>query len=76
MINVTREEDIFRGADFNDIFRDIGGGGGFNDIFRIFFGGGGFGGGGVDERTSRGQDLLYELEHNFGGGCERYSKRN
>jgi len=55
------EEDIFRGADFNDIFRDIGGGGGFNDIFRIFFGGGGFGGGGVDERTSRGQDLLYEL---------------
>ena len=27
------EEDIFRGADFNDIFRDIGGGG-FSDIFR------------------------------------------
>ena len=51
------EEDIFRGADFNDIFRDIGGGGGgFNDIFRMFFGGGGYG-----ERASRGQDLLYEL---------------
>src|SRR5512136_2998309 len=29
------EEDIFRGADFNDIFRDIGGGG-FSDIFRMF----------------------------------------
>jgi len=54
------EEDIFRGADFNDIFRDIGGGGGFNDIFRIFFGGGGFSGG-SEERSNRGQDLLYDL---------------
>ena len=50
------QEDIFRGADFNDIF---GGAGGFSDIFRMFFGGGGFGGG--YERSSRGQDLLYEL---------------
>jgi molecular chaperone DnaJ len=54
------EEDIFRGADFNDIFRDIGGGG-FNDIFRMFFGGGGFGESRYSERTNRGQDLLYEL---------------
>jgi molecular chaperone DnaJ len=54
------QEDIFRGADFNDVFRDIGGGGGFNDIFRMFFGGGGFSSG-SDERSSRGQDLLYEL---------------
>ncbi len=57
------EEDIFRGADFNDIFRDMGGG--FSDIFRIFFGGGGFGGGGFGggfgERLNRGQDLLYDL---------------
>jgi molecular chaperone DnaJ len=53
------QEDIFRGADFNDIFRDIGGGG-INDIFRIFFGGG-FGGGGFGERANRGQDLLYDL---------------
>ncbi len=53
------EEDIFRGADFNDVFRDLGGGG-FNDIFRMFFGGGNFGGG-YSERSSRGQDLLYEL---------------
>lgn len=52
------EEDIFRGADFSDIFRDFGG---VNDIFRIFFGGGGFGGGGFSERANRGQDLLYEL---------------
>ncbi len=52
------EEDIFRGADFNDVFRDLGGG--FSDIFRMFFGGGaGFGGFG--ERVNRGQDLLYEL---------------
>ena len=33
------QEDIFRGADFNDVFGDLGGG--FSDIFRIFFGGGG-----------------------------------
>jgi molecular chaperone DnaJ len=50
------QEDIFRGADFNDIF---GGSGGFSDIFRMFFGGG-FGGGGYDQ-PNRGQDLLYEL---------------
>jgi molecular chaperone DnaJ len=56
------EEDIFRGADFSDIFGDLGGG--FSDIFRVFFGGGGFGGGGgggYNERVTRGQDLLYEL---------------
>jgi molecular chaperone DnaJ len=52
------QEDIFRGADFDSIFRDFGGG--FGDIFRMFFGGGGFGGG-YDERSNRGQDLLYEL---------------
>jgi molecular chaperone DnaJ len=52
------EEDIFRGADFNDIFRDIGGGG-FNDIFRMVFGGG-FNEE-RNERAIRGQDLLYEI---------------
>jgi molecular chaperone DnaJ len=54
-------EDIFRGADFDSIFRDLG----FGDIFRTFFGGGfgggGFGGGGFGERSNRGQDLVYEL---------------
>jgi molecular chaperone DnaJ len=51
-------EDIFRGADFNSIFRDLGFG--FGDIFRHFFGGG-FGGG-FGERINRGQDLAYDLE--------------
>jgi molecular chaperone DnaJ len=52
-------EDIFRGADFESIFRDIGFG--FGDLFRTFFGGG-FGGGGFRERINRGQDLAYNLE--------------
>jgi molecular chaperone DnaJ len=52
-------EDIFRGADFESIFRDIGFG--FGDLFRTFFGGG-FGRGGFSERINRGQDLVYELE--------------
>ena len=47
-------EDIFRGADFDSIFRDMG----FGDIFRTFFGGGGFGG----ERVNRGRDLAFDLE--------------
>jgi molecular chaperone DnaJ len=51
-------EDIFRGADFDSIFRDLGFG--FGDIFRSFFGGG-FGGG-FAERINRGQDLVYDLE--------------
>jgi molecular chaperone DnaJ len=50
-------EDIFRGADFDSIFRDLGGG--FSDIFRMFFGGG-FGGFG--DHANRGQDLLYDLD--------------
>src|SRR4030043_1050700 len=50
-------EDIFRGADFDSVFRDSG----FGDIFRAFFGGGGFGGG-FQEQSNRGQDLVYELE--------------
>jgi molecular chaperone DnaJ len=49
-----KQEDIFRGADFDSVFRDMG----FGDIFRTFFGGGGFGA----ERSSRGQDLAYDLE--------------
>lgn len=51
------EEDIFRGADFDSIFR--GSGFDFGDIFRQIFGGG-FGGG-FGQRASRGQDLLYDL---------------
>jgi len=50
-----KQEDIFRGADFDSVFRDMG----FGDIFRTFFGGsGGFG----VERSNRGQDLAIDLE--------------
>jgi molecular chaperone DnaJ len=49
-----KQEDIFRGADFDSVFRDMG----FGDIFRTFFGGGGFGA----ERNNTGQDLAYNLE--------------
>lgn len=48
-------EDIFRGADFDSIFRDMG----FGDLFRTIFGGGGFGG---YEERNRGQDLGFDLE--------------
>ena len=51
-------EDIFRGADFSSIFRDIGFG--FGDLFGSLFGGG-FGGG-FRERSNRGQDLAYNLK--------------
>ena len=50
-------EDIYRGADFDSIFRDMGG---FGDIFRILFGGGGrsdF----EEQIDNRGQDLAYDL---------------
>ena len=53
-------EDIFRGADFDEILRDLGfglGGGGFGSIFDAFFGGGRPGRGPV-----RGQDLRYDME--------------
>ena len=49
-------EDIFRGADFDSVFRDMG----FGDIFRSIFGGGGFGG--FSEERNQGQDLAYNLE--------------
>jgi molecular chaperone DnaJ len=47
-------EDIFRGADFDSVFRDMG----FGDLFRSFFGGG-FG---SYEERNRGQDLAFNLE--------------
>ncbi len=49
-------EDIFRGADFDSVFRDMG----FGDLFRTIFGGAsGFGG---YEERNRGQDLAVDLE--------------
>jgi len=50
-------EDIFRGADFESIFRDLGSGSGLGDVFRFFFGGRN-----VGERAVRGRDLGYDLE--------------
>ena len=52
-------DDIFRGADFDSVFRDMGFG--FGDLFRTIFGGGGFGGG-FGEESNRGQDIAYDLE--------------
>jgi molecular chaperone DnaJ len=52
-------EDIFRGADFESVFRDMGFGVDLGDIFGSFFGGrGGF----REERVRRGRDLGYDLE--------------
>ena len=51
-------EDIFRGADFGEIFRDLGfdfGFGGFEDFFEHFFGRG-------YSRRKRGADLRYDVE--------------
>jgi molecular chaperone DnaJ len=52
------QEDLFRGADFSDFFRDFGFGG-FDDFFRSVFDLGGFGG-----RRSRpkGEDIVGEVE--------------
>ena len=50
-------EDIFRGADFGDIFRGMGFD--FNDIFSQFFGGGGFS---PRRQRRRGADLRYDME--------------
>lgn len=52
-------EDIFRGADFSDIFRDLGFNFGFDDIFQHFFSG--FGGGGRRRGQQRGRDILYRM---------------
>jgi molecular chaperone DnaJ len=50
-------EDIFRGVDFDEIFRDLGFGfGGFGSIFDTFFGGRRARG------PQRGQDIRYDLE--------------
>ncbi|MDD3493923.1 MAG: DnaJ domain-containing protein, partial [Candidatus Thermoplasmatota archaeon] len=62
-------QDIFRGADFSDIFRDLGFDFGFSDIFQQFFGGTGRQGG---QRRRRGSDILYRmtisLEEAYSGG--------
>ncbi len=73
-------DDIFRGADFETIFSDLGfagrggggSGGGFESIFGRMFGGS-FGGG-QQARQMKGQDLEYELTIGFEEayhGCSR-----
>jgi molecular chaperone DnaJ len=54
------QEDIFRGADFDSIFRDFGFGVG--DIFETFFGGGRGYRQGADYRMEQGNNLGYSLE--------------
>ena len=49
-------DDIFRGANFDDIFGDIFGGSG---IFDMFFGGG------TKKRTKKGRDLQYDIKLTF-----------
>ncbi|MGA2683292.1 MAG: hypothetical protein ABSF44_16020, partial [Candidatus Bathyarchaeia archaeon] len=51
-------EDIFRGADFDSIFRDMGVSSGFGDLFNVFFGDRDF-----EERQEviRGRDLRCEV---------------
>ncbi len=51
-------EDIFRGADFESIFRDLGFGFDLGDLFGSFFGGRGF----REERIRRGRDIGYDVE--------------
>lgn len=55
------QEDIFRGADFGDVFRDMGFGGfgGFDDIFSTLLGGGG---GRRGRAARRGDDLTLHLQ--------------
>ena len=60
------QEDIFRGVDFDSIFRDLGFGG-LGGIFERFFGGigggpGTFNFGGYGPRPERGDDLVYDME--------------
>jgi molecular chaperone DnaJ len=50
-------EDIFRGTDFDSIFRDIGSNFGFGDIFDFFSGRSDF-----RRRNEKGRDLAYELQ--------------
>jgi molecular chaperone DnaJ len=50
-------EDIFRGADFESVFRDMGFGLRFGDLFSFFFGGHGF-----QREVEKGRDIGYDLE--------------
>ncbi|MDH5811143.1 MAG: molecular chaperone DnaJ [Candidatus Methanomethylicaceae archaeon] len=55
------QEDIFRGADFESIFREMGFGFDIGDLFNMFFGGE-FGRRAYARQVVRGRDLTYDLE--------------
>lgn len=62
-------EDIFRGADFESVFRDLGFGFGFRDLFSSFFGGRDF-----SESVNIGQDIAYDLEISLGEAAKGTEK--
>jgi molecular chaperone DnaJ len=64
-------EDIFRGVDFESIFRDFGFGFGFNfeDFFAPFFGGRGF-----RRRILKGRDIVYDVEISLEQAAEGIEK--
>jgi molecular chaperone DnaJ len=65
-------EDIFRGVDFESIFRDLGFGAGFNfeNFFSPFFGRGGF-----RRRILRGRDLVQDVEISLDEAAEGVEKK-
>lgn len=72
------QEDIFRGFDVSDLFKDMGLGGSDDVFSRIFGGGGGFqqqrGGRGFGTRRQRGEDFTMELKVSFRdaySGCDK-----
>ncbi|TYO98996.1 curved DNA-binding protein [Geothermobacter ehrlichii] len=70
------QEDIFRGTDFNEIFREFGFGGGIEDIFGSLFGdrqGSFFHGGG--RQVVRGQDYVLKLDIPFRMAVEGGERR-
>jgi DnaJ-class molecular chaperone len=65
-------EDIFRGADFESIFRDLGFGFNLGDLFRNFF----FGGRGFQETVNTGRDLVYDLEITLEDAPKAHKKKS
>jgi curved DNA-binding protein len=71
------QEDIFRGFDFGNVYRDMGAGGG-EDIFSRLFGGGfgrGGGRGGFRGGPQRGGDLEMEVEIGFRDAAQGAEKQ-
>jgi curved DNA-binding protein len=71
------QEDIFRGFDFGNVYKDMGAGGG-EDIFSRLFGGGfgrGAGRGGFQGGPQRGGDLEMEVEIGFRDAAQGAEKQ-